>query len=138
MPNKKTESPRDSFLKEIQAGFFGDYLISKGLVTQANVNEALEKQGSAMRHLRIGEILCELGYLDPEKLLPSLKEYRAELRLGEVLISTQQLSFLQLLDALDEQRRTGQSFGQVVVRLGYCSQDRVDEALELQKTLHAE
>jgi hypothetical protein len=55
-----------------------------------------------------------------------------------VLISTGQLSFLKLLDALDEQRRTGQSFGQVVVRLGFCSQERVDEALELQKTLYAE
>ncbi len=138
MPSKKTESPRDSFLKEIQAGFFGDYLISKGFVTQDHVNEALAKQGNEMRHLRIGEILCELGHLDSDRLLPSLKEYKAELRLGEVLISTGQISFLKLLDALDEQRRTGDSFGKVVVRLGYCTLDRVEEALELQKTLYAE
>jgi len=135
---KKTESPRDSFLKEIQAGFFGDFLIAKGLCKQEDINEALEKQRTEMRHLRIGEILCELGHLEPEFLLPMLQEYRAQLRLGEVLISTGQLSFLKLLDALDEQRRTGESFGYVVVRLGYCSLDAVEEALELQKRLHAE
>ena len=135
---KKADSPRDSFLKEIQAGFFGDFLISKGMVTQDNVNEALAKQQSEMRHLRIGEILCELRHLDPDQLLPMLKDYRAQLRLGEVLLSTGQLSFLKLLDALDEQRLTGESFGRVVVKLGYCSQDRVDEALELQKQLYVE
>jgi hypothetical protein len=138
MPTKKTDSPRDSFLKEIQAGFFGDFLIAKGHCTQVQINDALAKQESEMRHLRIGEILCELGYLDSEALLPMLKEYRAQLRLGEVLISTGQLTFLKLLGALDEQRRTGQTFGDVVVRLGYTTRERVEEALELQKTLYVE
>lgn len=138
MASKKTESPRDSFLKEIQAGFFGDFLISRGQCTQDQVNTALERQQADLKHLRIGEILCELGFLDPEALLPMLKEYRAQLRLGEVLISTGQLSFLQLLNALDEQRRSGESFGKVVTELGYCTQDRVEEALELQKRLYAE
>lgn len=138
MPSKKTESPRESFLREIQAGFFGDFLISKGHCTQEQVNTALERQQTDMKHLRIGEILCELGYLDPEVLLPMLKEYRAQLRLGEVLISTGQLSFLQLLDALDAQRRTGVPFGKVVADLGFCTPDRVEEALELQKRLYAE
>lgn len=138
MPSKKTDSPRDSFLKEIQAGFFGDFLIAKGHCEQAQVNEALARQQADMKHLRIGEILCELGFLNSDVLLPMLKEYRAQLRLGEVLISTGQLSFLSLLNALDEQRRTGESFGKVVVDLGYCTPDRVDEALELQKRLYAE
>ena len=126
MPSKKTESPRESFLKEIQAGFFGDFLIAKGHCTQEQINEALNRQQADLKHLRIGEILCELGFLDSEMLLPMLKEYRAQLRLGEVLISTGQLSFLQLLNALDEQRRTGESFGKVVIDQGYCTSERVD------------
>lgn len=130
--------PRDSLLKEIQAGYFGDFLVAKGLIQAEQLKIGLAQQSAKTSFLRIGEILVKLGFLDSDALVPALKEFKAQLRLGELLISTGQIRFLQLLDALDEQRKSGETIGQVVVKLGFCTQDRVEEALEIQRTVYAE
>ncbi|MBI6546435.1 MAG: hypothetical protein HY692_06545 [Cyanobacteria bacterium NC_groundwater_1444_Ag_S-0.65um_54_12] len=132
------KSAHESFLKEIQAGFFGDFLIAKGIVKQTDLTAALLQQETATPQLRIGEILVERGAMAPEALLPALKEFRAQIRLGEILIATGQISFVQLLNVLDEQRRSHETFGQTVTRLGYCDPEKVTEALELQRTFYAE
>lgn len=125
----------DQFIQEIQAGFFGDYLISKQLITAEQLRLSLKLQEKEKRHLRIGEILVEQGYLDPADLIPSLQEFRVQIRLGELLISTGELTFMQLLDSLDEQRRTGDHLGEILIRNGYCEPQAVTEALELQQSL---
>lgn len=126
---------KDAFFEEIKAGFFGDFLISRGLVSKTQLKEALSAQERRPNHLRIGEMLCELGYLSPDDLVQSLREYKIQIRLGELLLSNGDLTFMQLLDALDEQRKSGGHFGEVVVRLNFCSLERVSEALELQRAL---
>lgn len=126
---------KDAFFEEIKAGFFGDFLVSKTLITQDQLTEALSAQERRKSHLRIGEILCDLGYLAPEDLITSLRDYKVQIRLGELLLSSGDLSFMQLLDALDEQRKTGGHFGEVLVRLNFCSLEKVSEALELQRAL---
>lgn len=125
---------KDGFFEEIKAGFFGDFLISKQLINAAQLREALLLQKSK-RHLRVGELLCELGHLSIDDLVPSLREYKTQIRLGELLVSNGDLGFLQLLEALDEQRRTGGHLGEVLVRLEFVTQEQVSEALELQQTL---
>lgn len=126
---------KDTFFEEIQAGFFGDFLISKSLITGDQLKESLALQENKKRHLRIGEILCEQGYLSPEDLIGALREYKIQIRLGELLISNGDLRFMQLLEALDEQRRTGGHLGELLVRLNFCSLEQVSEALELQRSL---
>ena len=128
----------DQFIQEIQAGFFGDFLISKRLINGEQLRRGLQLQEKEKRHLRIGEILVEQGYLDPAALIPSLKEFKGQIRLGELLISTGELSFMQLLDALDEQRRTGDHLGEILVRNDFCDAQTVREALELQQSLLVE
>lgn len=126
---------KNAFFDEIKAGFFGDFLIAKELITQVQLKEALALQIEAKRHLRVGEILVELGYLSADDLLASLREYRVQIRLGEILISSGELGFMQLLEALDEQRTTGGHLGEVLVRLGHCTLEQISEALELQRSL---
>lgn len=128
---------KDVFFEEIKAGFFGDFLISKNLINAFQLREALLLQ-KQKRHLRIGELLCELGHLAVDELVPNLREYKTQIRLGELLVSNGDLSFLQLLEALDEQRRTGGHLGEMLVRLDFVTQDQVSEALELQQTLAQE
>ncbi len=128
----------EQFIQEIQAGFFGDFLISKHLITDQQLRDCLKLQEKAKRHLRIGEILVEQGYLDPASLIPSLHEYKIQIRLGELLISNGELTFMQLLDALDEQRRTGDHLGEILVRNDFCEHETVNDALELQQALLTE
>lgn len=126
---------KEAFIEEIQAGFFGDFLISKSLITAEQLREGLALQETKKRHLRIGEILVELGYLQFDLLITGLREYKTQIRLGELLVSNGELRYLQLLDALDEQRRTGGQLGEILVRLEFCTPDVVEEALELQRAL---
>ncbi|MBU6429550.1 MAG: hypothetical protein KGR26_11095 [Cyanobacteria bacterium REEB65] len=131
-------NPRESLFKEIQAGFFGDYLVTQGLVSEGQLKEALDQQWSKTPQFRIGEILVRLGYLDGDALVRALADYKVQLRLGEILVFTGEIRFMQLLDALNEQRRRHQTLGNVLVELGYCSAARVTEALEIQRTLFAD
>lgn len=128
----------DQFIQEIQAGFFGDFLISKRLITGEQLRHSLKLQEKEKRHLRIGEILVEQGYLDSSALVPCLQEFKVQIRIGELLISNGELSFMHLLDALDEQRRTGDHLGEILIRNEFCEPEAVKEALELQQSLLVE
>lgn len=128
-------SQKDAFFEEIQAGFFGDFLISKSLITTDQLKECLALQETKKRHLRIGEILVAQGYLSSDDLVPCLREYKIQIRLGELLVSSGELRFMQLLEALDEQRRSGGHLGEILVRFDFCTLEQVSEALELQRAM---
>lgn len=122
-----------SLLEEIQAGFFGDYLVAQRMITPEHLKDALSKQRETKR--RVGEILVELGHLGPETLVQALADFNVQIRLGELLISAGHLKYMQLLDALEEQRQSGDPLGQVLVRLGFCQGYQVEEALDRQAEL---
>ena len=56
-------------------------------------------------------------------------------RLGEILLDEGLLGQEQLLAALDEQRRTGELLGEVLVRLGYATEDDVAGTIAMQFAL---
>ncbi|HEY9723458.1 MAG TPA: hypothetical protein V6D47_15710 [Oscillatoriaceae cyanobacterium] len=130
-----SQEVRKSFLQEINAGFFGEYLISQGLIQRDQLDEALSAQKQLKRHLKIGELLVKRDALKAEDLLRALKDYRVGIRLGELLIHQGDIGFLQLLEALDHQQRTSQQLGESLVALGYCSQEQIEEVLLLQRSL---
>lgn len=126
---------RESFLEEIGAGFFGEYLISQGLIDRTALDEGLAAQKKLTSHLKIGELLVKRGALAPADLVKALKEYRAGIRIGEILIHQGDIGFIQLLEALDHQQARGCQLGEALVDLGYCSAAQIDEVLALQKSL---
>ena len=54
---------------------------------------------------------------------------RRKLRIGDLLVSEGLLTFEQLDTALDEQKRSGSKLGETVVRLGYVTQDQINQLL---------
>jgi hypothetical protein len=130
--SKSPQHAKESFLAEIGAGFFGEYLISQALVTREALNGALDAQKSLKKHMKIGELLVSREAMKAEDLMPALKTYKAGLRIGELLIHEGEIGFLQLLEALDFQQTNGKQLGECLVELGFCSQVVVDEILELQ------
>ena len=129
---------RESFLEEIGAGFFGEYLISQGLINRTQLEEGLKAQKNLKSHLKIGELLVERGALEPADLMRALKEYKAGIRIGEILIHQGDIGFIQLLQALDHQQAKGCQLGEALVALGHCTQPQIDEVLALQKSLTSE
>lgn len=132
-----SQQARASFLEEINAGFFGEYLISQEMVTRAQLEEGLVAQRKLTSHLKIGELLVKRGVLAPDDLMKALRDYKAGIRIGEILINQGDIGFIQLLEALDYQQAQGVQLGEALMHLGHCSQQQVEDALLLQKSLIA-
>lgn len=126
---------RQSFLQEIGAGFFGEYLISQGLIDRQQLDEGLEAQKKLKSHLKIGELLVQRGALTSQQLMGALKDYKLGIRLGELLIHQGDLGFIQLLEALDYQQMKGCQLGEALIGLGHCTPAQIDEMLALQRSL---
>ena len=65
----------------------GDRLISAGLITNAQLEKALEEQRKQVRRKKIVRVLVDLGYLEESKLLGFFVELckRGELNLLSIL-----------------------------------------------------
>ncbi|MGE5707004.1 MAG: hypothetical protein ACM3YO_01620 [Bacteroidota bacterium] len=124
---------RETFVEKIYGSYFGDFLVTFGLITPDQLKEALRIQQEESPKLRIGEILVKQGHLTNAQLIEALREQRLQIRLGEFLINQGSLGFLQLLDALDEQRKTGHPLGKVLVEQGFTTEEEVRAALDAQK-----
>lgn len=132
-----SQQARASFLEEINAGFFGEYLISQGMIERAQLEEGLLQQKKLKSHLKIGELLVKTGQLKAEDLMRALRDYKAGIRIGELLIHQGDIGFIQLLEALDYQQAEGVQLGEALVHLGHCTRPQIDEVLALQKSLQA-
>ena len=126
---------RESFLEEIGAGFFGEYLISQGMIDRKQLEEGLAAQKNLKNHLKIGELLVKREVLSADNLVKALKDYRAGIRIGEILIHQGDIGFLQLLEALDYQQDNGCQLGEALVALKHCEPYQIEEVLALQKSL---
>jgi hypothetical protein len=82
---------------------FGDYLLSKKLVTPEQLSKALESQRSYTRPL--GKLARELGYIS---------------RRNNVQV---------LLDSI----KSGQRYGDIAVKQGFLTRQQVEDLLEIQK-----
>lgn len=72
-PQTSTEPER--FNGEMSAPMpLGELLLSKGLLTEAQLKEALESQQSEERHRLLGEVLVDMGFIDQACISETLAE----------------------------------------------------------------
>ena len=110
----------------------GELLVENGLLTESQLLEALETQKREKRLL--GEIIVELGFTTKDKLDGTLaRQYGS--RLGEFLISRNLISFDQLQMALDEQKNSAKSLGEILIDKGYIAEADLMEGLSRQHNL---
>ncbi|MBX7114965.1 MAG: response regulator [Myxococcaceae bacterium] len=123
---------------------FGDLLIDMGLVTEAQVHEALAVQG--LTHHRLGEALISLGYLTRSQLQRALATALGKhpvtvserAALGDILVGLKYVTPHQLDEARREQQKSAGELGEVLVRLGFCTPQQVYEAMGLQRSMASE
>lgn len=130
-----SQQARENFLQEIGAGFFGEYLISQGMVDRTQLEDGLLAQKTLSSHLKIGELLVKRGALSPRDLIKALRDYKAGIRIGELLIHQGDIGFIQLLEALDHQQAEGVQLGEALMSLGHCTKGQIEEVLALQESL---
>lgn len=107
---------------------FGGYLLAEGLISQAQLQEALDLQ-KARPFLHLGEVLCLMGVLDEKRLATILSSYHREIRLGSILLTREQVNLEQLAEALTLQTTDSRPLGEILVSLGYLGQEELDHAL---------
>lgn len=110
----------------------GQMLISKGLINETQLHEALAQQ-KEKPYLRLGEVLLGLGYVQLGDLSDSLEMQHRALRLGQILMRKGDLDAEQLDAALKRQSETGKLLGELLVDMGFCTRTQVHEALEYQQ-----
>jgi type II secretory ATPase GspE/PulE/Tfp pilus assembly ATPase PilB-like protein len=107
----------------------GELLVAEGLVTTAQLDEALVIQRSTDHYAPLGHILITHKVITRDQLLSVLERHRRGSKLGDILLKSREISRGQLDAALEEQRRAPQPLGAVLLGLGYISEERLRVAL---------
>ena len=107
----------------------GYLLIKERLITQAQLDEALEIQQGLTTYKPIGQILVDRGVMTRRQLNVVLDRYGKRSPLGQVLVQSKALTDDQLAIALDQQKRSGLPLGEMLVKLNYISEETLRHAL---------
>ena len=118
----------------------GELLVRSGHITPKQLNLAISEQKRAGG--KLGEIFIRLGILT-EKQLSALLDYQflqqfainSSLRLGELLVATNQLSREQLDRALVKQNDSRKRIGEILVDEGYIRPSAIKRGMRLQNML---
>ena len=114
----------------------GDFLVGEGLVSPAQLGEALRYQRTEAPHLRLGQILVLQEAISRDALETALVAALASSvpwqRLGDLLLEAGLISPVDLDAALRHQRRTGLRLGEVLFQLDLVPEARVREMLACQ------
>jgi type IV pilus assembly protein PilB len=107
----------------------GELLVGEGLVTPTQLQEALRVQRASEGYAPLGHILITQKIVTRDQLLSVLERYRRSSKLGNLLLKSREITQPQLAAALKEQRRTQRPLGEVLLALGYLSEERLRLAL---------
>ncbi len=115
----------------------GHLLVAKGLLTEAELSEALRIHEQTGKPL--GAILAdELRLVSTPTIADALLLQERWRPLGQMLVEDGVLDEERLLEALDEQARTGKQLGEIVRERFYVSEVVLDRLLEQQRELEIE
>jgi type IV pilus assembly protein PilB len=107
----------------------GELLMAEGLLTPAQLEEALRVQSTPDGYAPLGHILITQKIVTRDQLLSVLERHRRSSKLGDILLKSREIDRSQLEAALVQQRRTKEPLGEIMLRLGYISEERLRVAL---------
>jgi len=110
----------------------GELLVKLGFLDQEQLKEALAVQMEQKNYKPLGEICRELGFISGTQLRDILSRYQKQILLGELLSKMGIVSDEQLNQALQEQKRSGEKLGQILVKKGIIPSSVLIDALCLQ------
>jgi type IV pilus assembly protein PilB len=103
--------------------------MAEGLLTPAQLEEALRVQSTPDGYAPLGHILITQKIVTRDQLLSVLERHRRSSKLGDILLKSREINRNQLEAALVQQRRTKEPLGEIMLRLGYISEERLRVAL---------
>jgi len=113
-------------------GRLGEMLVREGLITDAQLADALREQHSRPTYVPLGHVLVEQKLVTRRQLNLFLEHAEKRPRLGDLLVRSGAITSAQLAHALERQRAMRIPLGQVLIRLGYLGDETMRQALALQ------
>jgi type II secretory ATPase GspE/PulE/Tfp pilus assembly ATPase PilB-like protein len=107
----------------------GTLMVSDGLITDFQLQEALRAQSELAGYRPVGEILVEQKAISARQLNLFIDKHRKRARLGEVLLKTGIITGEQLEIALGYQKTTGLRLGEMLIKLNYIDEESMRQAL---------
>jgi len=111
----------------------GDALLQAGLITEKQLQEAVEYQTKYGG--RLGDIIVELTGIEREQVRAITDQVPVKGRLGEMLVNTGQISQEQLDRALAFQQKSGGILGDILLSLKFIEPDRLYRAIATQNNM---
>ncbi len=119
-------------IKHYQVGeFLGELLLKKGLVTESDLQQAVDTQSSD-RKQQLGDYLLSNAIVSSEDLQKALLRQRSmpNMRLGEILVSEGLVDEAQVEEALAAQKEDrGRPLGEILVSQGVVEQVDIQRSL---------
>lgn len=115
-----------------QESRFGTLLVRDSIITQTQLNHALQTQKEQEERQRLGEVLVELGYVTRRKLRSAIRRFGKRAMFGEVLVEDGTITRAQLEQVLREQKIRGGAVGQLLIKKGVLDEDQLAQALSQQ------
>ena len=110
----------------------GELLVKEGLITQTDLDTALQLQKKEKVYVPIGEICIGQKYISRSELNYTLRKYKKNIPLGELLINMQIITREQLDQALEQQKGTKKKLGMVLMEMSCINETDLVNALSLQ------
>jgi type IV pilus assembly protein PilB len=107
----------------------GELLIQEGLISQEQLDDALQVQASGSSYVPLGQVLIDRNLVTRSQLTAILVRYRKRLLLGQILVKAKVISEERLKGALSYQRKTGLRLGDALVQLGLVTETQLRQAI---------
>ena len=110
------------------ASFFGEFLLKKGLINQAALDEVLEVQRRS--NIMLGQIAVYTGMLsevDADRI--NLRQQITNKRFGEIARELGIFDQSQVDELLLKQQKQRKYFGELLVEMGYLNKPQLEEQL---------
>ena len=110
----------------------GEWLIKAGLVTRAQVDDALAIQARAQHYRPLGRILVDSNALSLDQLKAFVEAKQIRPGLGELLVKARVVSPEELCQALEHAKQHKARLGEALLQRGLCTEEKLKYALALQ------
>lgn len=111
----------------------GDALLERGIVTQEQLQKAVDYQKKYGG--RLGDIVADMNGVDREIIQRITQQAPGKGRLGEMLVETGQITQEQLDRALAFQRKSGGVLGDILLSLQFIEPERLYRAIATQNNV---
>ncbi len=110
----------------------GDVLLKEKIITDEQLQIALDAQKGEGAGLPLGEVCIRLKFISRRDLRLLLRKYQANVRIGDLLLNMGLINAEQLEEALMHQSVSESRLGDTLIDLGYITAAELTEAISIQ------